>query len=77
MRKGIACLWVAAGLLAVSIVFLCLLLTPLPGSGIWAAIGLGLILAALILVTVGLVSILKADDKENQAEPKDEAPKAH
>jgi len=67
--------WVAIACLVGAIVALSLLVGNL--SWTLGVVGLSLILAALIFLTVGVVLFLKDDDAHNIAESHDDAPKAH
>ena len=67
--------WFAAAFLVGAIIALSFLV----GNRVWSlsVVGLALLLAALICLTVAAVLFLKDDDRHNLAESHDEAPKAH
>jgi uncharacterized membrane protein len=67
--------WLAIACLVGAIVTLSLLIGNL--NGVLGIIGLSLVLAALIFLTIGVVMFLKDDDAHNIAESHDDAPKAH
>jgi len=67
--------WLAVACLVGAIVTLSLLIGNL--SWILGVVGLALVLAALIFLTIGVVMFLKDDDKHNIPESHGDAPKAH